>query len=321
MMSSAGISSTSARARGVLGQPSAAAYVLEQVVGIDAGRRRDRTVHIGHADEDDADGHREAGRPRPDVAEALDDDARIRRAHAEVQDRLAQRRDDAAARGRLAPGRAPEGDRLAGDDRRVVAGELAVLVHHPGHDLGVRVHVRGRDVAVGADELADAIDELARDVLQLVQREPVTGAVDPALGAAEGDVDDGRLPAHQRGERPNLVEIDGLVVAHAALVRAAGGVVLHAVAAEHMDAAVAQPDRDLDRDLAVGRREDRADVVVESEVVCGDVEVVVDRLQGGEVRGGGARRFTRHGVRRVTRLGRPGAGDRDGGRRGALCGS
>ena len=71
--------------------------------------------------------------------------------------------------------------------------------------------------------------------LQLVGLELVAGAVDAALRAAVGDVDDRRLPGHQHRQRAHLVEVDVGVVAQAALVGAAGAVVLHAVALEDVD--------------------------------------------------------------------------------------
>ena len=54
--------------------------------------------------------------------------------------------------------------------------------------------------------------------------------VHPALGPAEGDPGDGGLPAHQLRQRTHLVQVHLGVEAHAALVRAAGGVVLDAEA-------------------------------------------------------------------------------------------
>ena len=55
---------------------------------------------------------------------------------------------DAAARGGVAaPGRAAEGDGLARDHAgAVLADDRLVLVHHPRHDLGGGVHVRGGHV-------------------------------------------------------------------------------------------------------------------------------------------------------------------------------
>ena len=107
----------------------------------------------------------------------------------------------------------------------------------------------------------------------------VGGAVDAALGAAERDPGDRGLPGHQRGERAHLVDVDLGVEADAALVGAAGAVVLDAVAGEDVDLAVGELDRDLDGDLAVGRPEDDPDVVGELQAVGRHVEVVADDVE------------------------------------------
>ena len=75
---------------------------------------------------------------------------------------------------------------------------------------------------------------------------------DAPLGAAVGNVDDGRLPGHQRGQRADLVQVDLGMVAQAPLHRPAGVVVLHAIADERGDLAVVQLDGDLHRHLALG---------------------------------------------------------------------
>ena len=135
---------------------------------------------------------------------------------------LAEAEHDAAPGRRLAPERSAERDRLAGDDRRRVAVELAVLVHHPGHHLGVRVDVGRGDVARRPEHLLDLVDERPRDALRARRRlSCVRVAVDAALRAAERDADDRGLPRHERGERAHLVEVDLRVVADAALVRPA----------------------------------------------------------------------------------------------------
>ena len=86
------------------------------------------------------------------------------------------------------------------------------------------------------------------------------------------------------GQRADLVEVDLGVEADAALVRAARAVVLDAVAGEDVDLAVAEPDRDLDLDLAVGGAQDLPHVVGQPEALGGDVEVVLDDLVVGDLR-------------------------------------
>src|SRR5690606_32771831 len=72
----------------------------------------------------------------------------------------------AAAGGFLASFGPVQFDRLAGDAGRAEAVELLVLVHVPGHDLGVGAHVGSGDVLVGPDHVVDFVDEAAGEPLQ-----------------------------------------------------------------------------------------------------------------------------------------------------------
>ena len=92
-------------------------------------------------------------------------------------------------------------------------------------------------------------------------------ADDAALGAAEGDVDDGALPGHPGGEGADFVEGDVGGVADAAFAGAAGDGVLDAVAGEDFDGAVVHADGDVDDDFAGGVAEHLPDAVVEVELV------------------------------------------------------
>ena len=65
--------------------------------------------------------------------------------------------------------RAADRDRLAGDDLRDGVADLhRVRVHHPGHRLLVRRHVRRGNVLLRADDRQQLGGEAARDRLQLV---------------------------------------------------------------------------------------------------------------------------------------------------------
>src|SRR5205085_4616459 len=100
-----------------------------------------------------------------------------------------------------------------------------------------------------------------------------------SLRAAERDARDRGLPRHQRRERADLVEIDLGVEADAALVRAAGAVVLDAEAPVDVDLPVLAPDRDLDLHLAVTALEHGGHVVAQVQTIGGIVEVVVHDLE------------------------------------------
>jgi hypothetical protein len=112
-----------------------------------------------------------------------------------------------------------------------------------GHLGGTGPHVRGHDVAHRAQHLLEAVHEGARGALALAGRQFLGIEVDAALGPAEGQVDQGGLPGHPRRERPDAVQIDVGVVPRAALVGAAGAVVLHAVGGQDAQAAIVHADR------------------------------------------------------------------------------
>src|SRR5438270_1649223 len=112
--------------------------------------------------------------------------------------------------------------------------ELPVLVHEPGHGLGVGADVRCRHVARRPEHLFDLVHERARDALKLSRLELARVAVDAAFGAAEWNADYGGLPGHQHRQRTYLVEVDLRVVANASLVGTTRAVVLNPEPVEHV---------------------------------------------------------------------------------------
>ena len=127
---------------------------------------------------------------------------------AEVAGRLDDAEDGAAGRRLVAALRPAEADRLAGDDARDgVPGVHGVGVHHPGHDLGVGVDVRRRDVLLGPDQDLDLGEEPAGQALELLLAELLGVDDDAALAAAVRDADDGALPGHPHREGLDLVEV------------------------------------------------------------------------------------------------------------------
>jgi len=215
----------------------------------------------------------EAGREGADVAEALQRDAGAGDPPAEAREQLERERAHAAAGGLLAAGDAVVVDRLAGDAGRGEPVVFAVLRHDPGHHVGRGAHVGGRDVDVGSEQVVDRVDEPAGHPLEFAPRELGGVEGDAPLRAAVGEVDDGRLPGHQGGEGPHLVEVDLGMVAEAALHGAAGVVVLHAVADVGGHFAGVELHRDLHLNLPLGAEQLAADAGGEVELVGGAVEV------------------------------------------------
>ena len=245
---------------------------VEPVLAVDAAADiRDRD----HAAAELADESRE---PRPDVSESLDGDGGIREVDAEILRRLLEAEDAAAARRGFASERPAELDRLSGHDCRRVAVSRRVGVHHPGHRLRIRIHVGRGDVAVRPEDVADLLREAPGQALLLADAHRSRVALDAALRASERDVHEGRLPRHERRKRADLVDIGIGVVADAALVRTARGVVLDAIAGEDVEPAVVHSNGDLNSDLAVCRAEDFPHLVREPDVVGRAVEEEVDGL-------------------------------------------
>ena len=153
-----------------------------------------------------------------------------------------QTTDDAAAGGLAASARAADVDGLAGDDGGDgLAHVHGVGVHDPGHGLLVGVHVGRGNVFFRADEFDQFGGVAAGHALEFALGHLVGVADDAALGAAEGDVDDGALPGHPAGQGADFVEGDVGGVADAALGGAAGDGVLHAVAGEDFEVPSSMP--------------------------------------------------------------------------------
>ena len=131
----------------------------------------------------------------------------------------------------VAEDRAADRDRLPGHDLGDrVAGLHRVRVHHPGHRLLVRRHVRRRDVLLGPDHRQELGGEAAGQPLELGLRERARVAAHAALRAAVGQAEERALPRHPHRERRALAERDLEVVADPALRRPEDARVLDAVA-------------------------------------------------------------------------------------------
>ena len=145
--------------------------------------------------------------------------------------------------------------RLSRDHARRESRKLAVLVEDPRHLPSPRVHIRGRNVFVDAKDRLEGLDELPREALELPLAERPRVYRDAALCSSERDVHDGRLPRHQTGQAPHVVDIDLGMEAEAAFEGPAVVRVLHAVRAERLDLARVFEELKLDADFPNGREE------------------------------------------------------------------
>ena len=132
----------------------------------------------------------------------------------------------------------------------------------------------------GPEDGADLVGEPARDPLELAQRQPPGVAPHAALGAAEGQVDQGGLERHHGGQGLDLVGVEVGVEADAALARPPGGVVVDPPPGEHLDRPVVEADGHRHLEQAPRRAQHAVDVGVELRQLGGLVEVVEDGLPG-----------------------------------------
>ena len=188
--------------RAVLGLPGAHRLDVQPAGSVDAAEPSRMTATTREPRCGDQGRHGDPG-----VAEALDRDRGAIEVEADVASRLDDGHDRAAAGSLDAALGAAQADGLAGDDGGDGVPDVhRVGVHDPGHRLGVRVHVRGRDVPLRADEDADLGRVAARQPFELTPGEQLGIDAHAALAAAEWDGHDGAFPGHPHGQGTNLVE-------------------------------------------------------------------------------------------------------------------
>ncbi len=130
------------------------------------------------------------------------------------------------------------------------------------------------------EEAADGADVRARKAFLLPVGELLGVAGDSALGAAQRQVDDRRLPGHPRGQRAHGVDRLVGVPAQTALGGAARAVVLDAVAVEDADAPVVHADGEGDLQLALRPAEKLVRRLVQAERGGRRVELLLGDLEG-----------------------------------------
>src|SRR5665213_1050010 len=140
---------------------------------------------------------------------------------------------------------APDGERFtrhgAGD---VMSGQHGHGVHDPTHDLGVRVDIGCRDVAVRSDHRGDGEGVAPGQSLEFGATERRRIDANTTFGSAVGDIDDGALNGHVGTECRDLVDVDTGVEANAALAWSARGAVLDTPTVKHLDLTGVHANRD-----------------------------------------------------------------------------
>src|SRR2546422_237870 len=217
----------------------------------------------------------------PDVAESLDRDARAFQVQLDLLAGLAGGVHHAPRRRFVPAERAADHERLARDHTRL--GEPLVhrdRVHDPRHRLAVRVHVRGRDVLLRADDDRDFGGVPAGHALELPPRHLLRGADHAAFLAPVPAAPDPALPGHPARKGADLVQGDVPVVPDPALERPDRVVVLHAVAGENPHLAVVHLHREVHRELAARVLQDLEEPGVQVQLLAGPVDLLPGDVKG-----------------------------------------
>ena len=238
-------------------------------VGVVVGTR-----HVRDADDFAAALLEELGRPAADVAEALDDDARVLRFDAHVREFVHAADHHAPSGGFDAAFGAADDQRFAGDDARNRLTHVhRVRIHEPRHRLRIGVDVGSGNVFVRTDDFDQFCGIPARDTLELALREFGRVAGDAAFTAAERQIDDRAFPRHPKGERRHFVQRHAGVETDAALGRAARETVLDAITGVHLEFTIVALERNREDDLARRVRQNGAHGGVEFQKLGSLVEI------------------------------------------------
>lgn len=183
------------------------------VAGVGDDARDVQSIGVVEPAADVADGHdtapgvgEDANRMPANLAEALNRDPSILKRDSPAPEHLHGNQGDAAAGGFAAPGDAADGQGLAGHDGRIEdAGLRLDGVKEPGHDLLVGVDIRRGNVDARADNREHGGGVGTCEPRQFAGGEERRVAVDPALAAAVGEVEEGALPGHEGCQPADLV--------------------------------------------------------------------------------------------------------------------
>jgi len=227
-------------------------HVCQQLRDVQAAGMHDGGLVVLYRDDFRAGFSEHACGDAAHVAETLHDDFRAFERHADLGGRIATDDEYATARRIAATQAAAQRNRFARHHAgRHIAADHGVAVHHPRHDLFIRVDVRRRNILVRSDDHADLARVAAGQALQFAARQGLRIDADTALGAAVWHVDRRVLDRHPGRQGHHFRQGHVLVEAHAAFTRAARQVVLHAVAFVVGNGAVIALDRHVDRQDAL----------------------------------------------------------------------
>src|SRR5450830_806869 len=214
------------------------------------------------------------------VAKTLNGDSGALEAHPHLLCSEAQAIDTAK------PGRSSPAKRSANDDglacqegKVVVSGQLAVLVHHPCHDLAGRVDIRSRNIAVSTDKRPQRADVSTGKSLEFAGGQLRGIDNDTSLATTIRETDDGALERHEG--RHSLDIFEGLVLmeSDAALGRSNRIVMLAAESLENLRGAIIHANRNGNAERPLWVAENLCDLGILAELRASNLNSVLSYLE------------------------------------------
>ena len=158
--------------------------------------------------------------------------------------------DDPKAGGFSAAQGTSTAQRFAGDHPGgILSNQPGIFIHHPAHHLRGGAHIGGRYVLARADITPQAVDEPAAQPFLFGCRKGGRVHHHAAFTSPQRDIGYRAFPGHPGCQGADRVQGLGRVETDAAFIRAAGVVMLHAVAIEDPDRAIVHTDRDADMEF------------------------------------------------------------------------
>jgi len=170
--------------------------------------------------------------------------------HAELCQRLVAANHHAASRCFAASARAAQFNRLARYHRRRCLPVVhRVCVHHPGHRLLARAHIRRGNIALRPKPIDQLGGIAPRQTLQFAARHLARITDNSALRPAKRNIHHRTLPRHPRRQRAHFIQRNVRRKSNSALARSAHRRMKHAIPGENLQVAVVQSHRNVQRDL------------------------------------------------------------------------
>ncbi len=131
-----------------------------------------------------------------------------------------------------------------------MAHQFGVFIHHPAHHLAGCSYIGCGHVIAGADEFPDNIHVTASQSFFFADRQGCGIHDDAAFTAAQRDVGDSAFPGHPGRQSADGVQGLGGMPADAALIGAAGVIVLNTEALEYTKGTVIHANGDAEAEFA-----------------------------------------------------------------------